>query len=138
MTEINFENSNKGLCVVCNKKMSKSDIWICLNCFNPCKLVQHRILDTKDTKNIKDAKDDEMLLDMKSECCLSDVRFVGRITCSESCHKDFVIACEEKFGKVKKIIDETTDIAYKVPTRDIIEKGVAWQDLPKYPLWDDD
>ena len=61
----------------------------------------------------------------------------GGMTCSENCHKEFIRLCEEKFGKVKKVIDQTTDVAYEVPTRDIVEIGLKWEDLAKYPMWND-
>jgi predicted nucleic acid-binding Zn ribbon protein len=56
-------------------------------------------------------------------------------TCSEKCHKIFVEKLIKLFGKYKKVIDINTMIAYKVPTIDIIEKGLRHSDLPKYPLW---
>ncbi len=62
---------------------------------------------------------------------------VGRITDSEECHEKFVKFCEEEFGDVKKVVDGTTDITYKVSTRDIIEKGLKWEDLVNYPLWNE-
>lgn len=61
----------------------------------------------------------------------------GRITCSERCHEEFIKFGENKFGIAKKVIDATTGIAYKVPTRDIIERGLAQQDLAKYPFWEE-
>ncbi len=69
--------------------------------------------------------------------CGMPTTITGRMTCTLSCHQSFVKFCEEKFGKVKKVIDETTGIQYKVPTSDIIERGLAWEDLPKYPVWND-
>lgn len=59
----------------------------------------------------------------------------NRMTCSLDCHEKFVKFCESRFGSVKKVIDDTTNIAYKIPTRDIIEVGLKWEDLPKYPSW---
>ncbi len=128
--DIKFENVDKGLCVICNKDLqtATNSNWICLKCFKPCQPIQHKILESKD---------DKMVLDMKSKCCEADVKFIGRITCSEKCHENFIDGCEQKFGKFKKIIDQVTDVAYKVSTRDIIEKGVTWKDLHNYPFWDD-
>ena len=59
------------------------------------------------------------------------------ITCSERCHEAFVKFAEEKFGIVKNVVDSVTGISYKVPTRDIIENGLRWKDLAKYPVWKD-
>lgn len=59
----------------------------------------------------------------------------GRITCSKKCHDEFVKFGEKKFGVVKKVVDGTTGIIYEVPTKDIIEKGLAWKDLTKFPIW---
>ena len=62
----------------------------------------------------------------------------GRITCSEKCHSEFIKFGEKKFGITKKVVDASTGISYKVPTKDIIEKGLAWKDLIKYPIWKED
>lgn len=61
----------------------------------------------------------------------------GRMTCSEKCHDEFIKFGQKKFGVKKKVVDITTGIAYSVPTRDIIEIGLAWKDLAKYPVWKD-
>lgn len=60
-----------------------------------------------------------------------------RMTCSKKCHEEFIEFCEKKFGVMKKVVDNTTGIAYHIPTRDIIEKGLAWKDLVKYPIWEE-
>lgn len=60
----------------------------------------------------------------------------GRKTCSENCHDEFVKFLEKKFGATKKVVDITTGIAYNVTTRDIIERGLTWEDLKKYPAWE--
>lgn len=76
--------------------------------------------------------------DSKGLCVICNAPAVpGGITCSEYCHKEFVKFCEDKFGKVKKVVDQTTGVQYKVPTSDIIERGLAWEDLTKYPVWND-
>lgn len=61
----------------------------------------------------------------------------GRITCSERCNEEFIKFGENKFGILKKVIDETTGMAYNVPTRDIIEKGLAWKYITNYPAWEE-
>jgi hypothetical protein len=61
---------------------------------------------------------------------------LGRMyTCSEECHKKFVDHLVLVFGEFKKVVDAETGIAYKVPTRDIVEKGLRQQDLHTYPEW---
>lgn len=57
----------------------------------------------------------------------------GRVSCSEKCHEAFVKHCEEKFGKTKQVVDDTNGTIYIVSTREIIEKGLKWEDLAKYP-----
>jgi len=42
-----------------------------------------------------------------------------------------------RFGEFKKVVRMRTGVAYKVPTRDILEKGLREQDLDRYPLWDE-
>jgi len=34
------------------------------------------------------------------------------------------------------VVRQSTGIAYKVPIRDIIERGIREQDLDQYPLWE--
>jgi len=40
-----------------------------------------------------------------------------------------------RFGEYKKVVRMRTGVAYKVPTRDILEKGIREQDLDRYPEW---
>lgn len=85
MNQAIFENTSKGLCVMCGEPVIKS-----------------------------------------------------RMTCSQKCHDEFVKFGDKRFGVTKKVVDSTTGMTYEVPTRDIIEKGLAWEDLAKYPIWKDD
>lgn len=73
----------------------------------------------------------------KNLCVICDKPGTFKMTCSEGCHEEFVEFCEEQYGISKKVIDQTTGISYKVPTRDIIEKGLKWKDLPNYPQWEE-
>ena len=60
----------------------------------------------------------------------------GRMTCGrDDCHEKFVAQMETEFGHFKKVVDVTTGKVYRVPTRDIIERGLRFQDLPNYPEW---
>lgn len=43
-----------------------------------------------------------------------------------------------RFGEFKKVVRMCTGVAYKVTTREIIEKGIREQDLDRYPLWEED
>jgi len=62
----------------------------------------------------------------------------GRLlTCSEECHRKLVERLIREFGEYKKVVDAETGKVYKVPVRDIIEKGLRYRDLIKYPLWED-
>ena len=60
------------------------------------------------------------------------------LTCSDECHKEFVRHLIPEFGEFMKVIRMTTGVAYKVPTRDIIEDGLKEEELGRYPLWDGD
>jgi len=63
---------------------------------------------------------------------------IGRLfTCSDECHKKLIEALVKKFGEYKKVVDAETGKAYKVPVRDILEKGLRYKDLISYPLWED-
>jgi len=60
---------------------------------------------------------------------------LGRATCSDDCHEKLVEMLEREFGRYKKVVGVVTGKAYRVPTRDIIEKGLRYEDLGKYPEW---
>lgn len=75
----------------------------------------------------------------KNLCVICDKPVItGKMTCSDPCHEKFIEFCEVQYGASKKVIDQTTGIAYRVSTRDIVEKGLKWVDLPKYPQWEED
>jgi len=60
------------------------------------------------------------------------------VTCSEGCHEKLIDRLEREFGIYKKVVDIETGKAHRVPTRDIIEKGLRYQDLKNYPEWRED
>lgn len=73
----------------------------------------------------------------KNLCVICDKSTIaGKMTCSDTCHEKFIEFCEEQYGVSKKVVDQTTGMAYKVPTRDIVEKGLKWEALTKYPRWE--
>lgn len=57
------------------------------------------------------------------------------MTCSDECHAKLVSLIISKYGEFKKVIRLSSGIAYRVPTRDIIEKGVLEEELDQYPVW---
>ncbi len=59
------------------------------------------------------------------------------MTCSRPCHDELASRLVAQFGEFKKVVRMTTGEAFKVPTRDIIEKGIREQDLDQYPKWDE-
>lgn len=62
--------------------------------------------------------------------------FGGRqFTCSEACHDELIKRLIEKWGEFRMVVRMKTGEAFKVPTRDILEKGVREQDLDRYPVW---
>lgn len=73
------------------------------------------------------------LADAKSKCCHEDLEVRTRITCSDKCHKHFVKDLIKQFGEFKIVVDQSSGKSYKVPTKDIIEKGLRWRDLSRYP-----
>ena len=46
--------------------------------------------------------------------------------------------CIARFGEFKKVVRMRTGVAYKVPTRVILEQGIREQDLDRFPLWEGD
>jgi len=64
--------------------------------------------------------------------------FGGRqFTCSDACHEELLNRLVAKHGQFKTVLRSSTGEAFKVPTRDIIEKGIREQDLDRYPRWED-
>lgn len=118
----------KDLCVICGEHIEMTAVWICGQCLQPCEV---------DDSIIVDKVIDKTLVYTKSKCCSTDAQSVGRLTCSEKCHDTFVKMLEKEFGAVKKVTDEATGIDYSIPIKDIIERGLTWQDLPRYPQWKD-
>jgi len=63
----------------------------------------------------------------------------GRLyTCSEACHQRFIDALVKQFGEFKRVVDERTGKAYRVPTRYILEHGLKYDELPNFPEWKDE
>lgn len=60
------------------------------------------------------------------------------LTCSQPCHDILADRLVDQFGEFKKVVRTSTGVVYKVPTRDIIEKGIREQDLDRYPVWEKD
>lgn len=71
------------------------------------------------------------------KCCICDREYEsGReLTCSDECHGELANRLIARFSEFKKVVRQSTGIAYKVPTRDILEKGIREQDLDRYPIW---
>jgi len=58
-------------------------------------------------------------------------------TCSEACPKKLIDALVKQFGEFKRVVDPRTGKAYRVPTRYILERGLKYEDLPKFPEWEE-
>jgi len=58
-------------------------------------------------------------------------------TCSDECHGRFVDKLVEELGEYKKVVDVHTGKAYRVPARHIIEHGLRYEDLPRFPEWEE-
>ena len=65
----------------------------------------------------------------------SDIESHQKITCGDYCHEKFILQMIKEHGMFKKVVDITSGINYKVPTRLIIEDGLRQQDLKNYPTW---
>lgn len=124
---IKFNTTNK--CVVCEKSINLVLRYQCTKCGRQYEPTY---------KDALEKSEKHMIVDMKSNCCDADIDIFSSITCSEKCHEEYVKSLENKFGKYKKITDIESGITYRVPTRDIIEKGIKQEDLPRYPVWNED
>ncbi|MBA7550702.1 hypothetical protein ES705_43225 [subsurface metagenome] len=58
-------------------------------------------------------------------------------TCSDECHEMFKQKLIKEFGEYKIVVDLTTGKEHRVPTADIIEKGISQEDLKNYPIIED-
>jgi len=90
--------------------------------------------------NVMDALDfvQSVFPKKKRTCVICGKQHNNReFTCSDECHKKFVQEMIKQFGKYKRVEDMETGKEYKVPTEDIIEKGLKHADLVKYPKWRD-
>jgi hypothetical protein len=57
------------------------------------------------------------------------------LACSDDYLEKLIKRFEEAFGVYKKVVDLETGKTHRVPTRDIIEKGLKQKDLKNYPEW---
>jgi len=55
-------------------------------------------------------------------------------TCSDECHDLFKQNLLDEFGEYKTVVDLATGKEHRVPTADIIEKGLRQEDLKIYPI----
>ncbi len=71
-------------------------------------------------------------------CIVCDRFYTGgrEASCSEPCHAELINRLVAQFGEFKKVVRSSTGEAFKVPTRDILEKGIREQDLDQYPKWE--
>ncbi len=69
----------------------------------------------------------------KCSICGSSSVSKYRLTCSDVCHEEYILRLEKRFGVYKKVVDVETGKTHKVPTRDILERGLRQQDLKHYP-----
>lgn len=121
MSKNDWENIRDHLCVICKNKLKDSGYYLCNKCNKVCEINYTKISDD--------------VMDVKSKCCNSDIEMSNIITCGKHCHDLFVIKKIVEDGLFKKIIDATSGIAYKIPTKLIIEEGIRQQDLKKFPEW---
>jgi hypothetical protein len=72
------------------------------------------------------------------KCVVCGASYSGgrELTCSDACHEELANRMVSIYGEFKKIIRASTGEAFKVPTRDIIERGVREQELDQYPRWE--
>ena len=77
---------------------------------------------------------------MAQKCFVCEKLYEGgrEMTCSDACHEKLASRLIAEFGEFKKVVDQATGTAYRVPTREIIKKGIRWRDLDRYPLWEEE
>ena len=77
---------------------------------------------------------------MQRNCVICGMPYSGgrEFTCSDACHDELVDRLIAEYGEFKKVVRISTGEAFKVPTRDIIDKGIKEQHLDLYPRWKDE
>lgn len=123
-SEIKWENNTRNLCVMCSELVKSNSFWTCKKCSKVSDIIHKHV--------------EGDLYDIKSVCCNHDVINNQSITCSVLCHENFVKTMIKENGEFKKVTDMHTEIIHKVPIRDIIEYGLNYDNLGKYPLWSDE
>jgi len=121
-SEIKWKNESLNLCVICDQSLTSNSFWTCQKCSKPSEITYRHVTD--DT------------FDVKSTCCNFDVDNNQSITCSVQCHQLLVNIMIKEKGEFKMITDIHTKKTHKVPLRDIIEFGIKYDDLGKYPIMD--
>jgi len=72
---------------------------------------------------------------MSRNCVICGRRIATRLlTCSERCHEELINRLVKEFGEYKIVVDAQTGLKHKVPTRDILEHGLRYDDLGVYPV----
>ena len=120
MTEIHWKNAKDNLCIVCKANLNPG-YYICNKCNKICQVIHTEY--------------SHEIIDIKSVCCNSDVEIHSKITCGDYCHEKFILKMIKEHGLFKKVVNIENGIAYKVPTRLIIEEGLNQKDLKNYPTW---
>ena len=90
--------------------------------------------------HLKDFTDDEgeWATCTATSGCIYSKEFINKWYEDNKCNrKEMVRHLITESGEFKKVVRASTGVAYKVPTRDIIEKGIRAQDLDQYPKWED-
>jgi len=123
LTDIHWKHVTESLCVICKISLDTPSYFICNECNKICQIIQSKISNSV------------QIVDIKSTCCNSDIESHQRITCGDDCHEKFIEKMLTEHGLFKKVIDQETNIAYKVPTRIIIEEGLKQEELKNFPEW---
>ncbi len=121
MTDLYWKNVKNNLCLMCDTSLGSSSYYTCNKCSKICKVNFHTV--------------SKEIMDVKSVCCNADIQSNNKITCGSKCHEKFVLKMIKKYGLYKKVMDQQTNTAYKIPTRLIIEDGVTQKELKNYPVW---
>lgn len=84
-------------------------------------------------------KDGRRQIKTTRKCFVCEKLYEGgrEMTCSDACHEELVKILIAEFGEYKKVVRQSTGVAYKVPTRDIVESGLREEELDRYPKWED-
>ena len=69
--------------------------------------------------------------------CQKRYRQGREATCSDECHAELCRRIVDRHGEFRQVTCMSTGVSYRVPTMEILEKGIRGEELDRYPPWEE-